>query len=164
VSAAGGRKFTVHDGVAGGLASVEQLVERASAFQVRAPELALILGERAAAAAESAGANDLWVEAESLAVHARIRLGHRASTVGRGRAGPARRAVEGAGRPMIAAQPRRELAVCARAVGAPLTGLAALRPVLTVRGLSSVQRATALCHLVGCLGTFGRKAELDRVL
>jgi hypothetical protein len=162
VSAAGGRKFTVHDGVAGGLASVEQLVERASAFQVRAPELALILGERAAAAAESAGANDLWVEAESLAVHARIRLGHRASTVGR--AVTALRAAEDAGRPIIAAQLRTDLAVCARAVGAPLTGLAALRPVLTVGGLSSVQRATALCHLVGCLGTFGRKAELDRVL
>lgn len=162
VSAADSRRFTVHDGVAGGLASVEQLVERASALQVRAPELALILGERAAAAAESAGANELWVRAESLVVHTRVRLGHRASTVGR--AVTALRAAEDAGHPVIAAQLRTDLAVCARAVGAPLTGLAALRPVLTVGGLSSVQRAAALCHLVGCLGTFGRKAELDRVL
>ncbi|MER7115738.1 hypothetical protein ABT332_14720 [Saccharomonospora azurea] len=160
-SAARGRRTTAH-GVPGGSASVERLVEQASTLQTRSPELALILGERAAALAESSGNNELWVRAESLAVHAKVRLGHRASTVGR--AVTALRAAEDAGHPVVAAQLRTDLAVCARAVGAPLTGLAALRPVLTVGGLSSVQRAAALCHLVGCLGTFGRKAELDRVL
>lgn len=160
-SATGGRR-PAGDGVTGGSASAELLVERASALRVRAPELALILGERAAAVAESSGDNELWVRAESLAVHAKVVLGHRASTVGR--AVTALRAAEDAGHPVIAAQLRTDLAVCARSVGAPLTGLAALRPVLTAGGLSSVQRAAALCHLVGCLGTFGRKAELDRVL
>ncbi len=160
-SATGDRR-AASGGVTGGSASAERLVERASALQVRAPELALILGERAAAVAEACGNNELWVRAESLAVHAKVRLGHRASTVGR--AVTALRAAEDAGHPVIVAQLRTDLAVCARSVGAPLTGLAALRPVLTVGGLSSVQRAAALCHLVGCLGTFGRKAELDRVL
>ncbi|MFC4000256.1 hypothetical protein ACFS2C_03190 [Prauserella oleivorans] len=141
---------------------MERLLERADALELRAPELALVLGERAAALAETAGANELWVRAEALVVHARVRLGHRASTVGRAVA--ALRAAEDAGQPVLAAQLRTDLAVCARSVGAPLTGLAILRPVLTVAGLSSVQRATALCHLVGCLGTLGRKPELDRVL
>ncbi|MFF5992220.1 hypothetical protein [Prauserella flavalba] len=129
---------------------------------MRAPELALVLAERAASLAEAAGFNELWVRAESVVVHARVQLGHRASTVGRAVA--ALRAAEDAGLPVVAAQLRTDLAVCARSVGAPLTGLAALRPVLTVSGLSSTQRAAALCHLVGCLGTLGRKAELDRVL
>ncbi len=161
-SAVNGRRAAAHDGVEGGPGSIAQLVEHATALEVRAPELALVLGERAAALAESAGDNELWVRAESLVVHARVRLGHRASTVGRAVA--ALRAAEDARHPVTAAQLRTDLAVCARSVGAPLTGLAALRPVLTVNGLSSVQRATALCHLVGCLGTFGRKVELDRVL
>ncbi|PRX48705.1 hypothetical protein B0I33_104523 [Prauserella shujinwangii] len=141
---------------------MEQLVEQAGRFGLRAPELALVLGERAASLAEAAGANELWVRAETLVVQARVRLGHRAPTVGRAVA--AMRAAEDAGRPELAAQLRTDLAVCARSVGAPLTGLAALRPVLTVTGLSAIQRATALCHLVGCLGTLGRKVELDRVL
>ncbi|EIE98231.1 hypothetical protein [Saccharomonospora glauca] len=160
-SAAGDRR-AASGGMTGGSASAERLVERASALRVRAPELALILGERAAAVAEACGDNELWIRAESLAVHSKIQLGHRASTVGR--AVTALRAAEDAGHSVLVAQLRTDLAVCARSVGAPLTGLAALRPVLTVGGLSSVQRAAALCHLVGCLGTFGRKAELDRVL
>ncbi|MBB3052576.1 hypothetical protein FHS23_003610 [Prauserella isguenensis] len=146
----------------GDLAAVEQLLDRADTMEWRAPELAAILGERAASLAEAAGANALWVRAEATVVHAHVLLGHRASTVGRAVA--ALRAAEDAELPVIAAQVRTDLAVCARSVGAPLTGLAILRPVLTVSGLSTVRRATALCHLVGCLGTLGRKAELDRVL
>ncbi|OLT47015.1 hypothetical protein BJF85_00850 [Saccharomonospora sp. CUA-673] len=141
---------------------MERLLERADAMELRAPELSVVLGERAASLAEAAGANSLWVRAEATAVHARVRLGHRASTVGR--AVTALRAAEDAGLHAVAAGLRTDLAVCARSVGAPLTGLAILRPVLTVGGLSAGQRATALCHLVGCLGTLGRKAELDRVL
>lgn len=146
----------------GDLAAVEQLLDRADTMEWRAPELAAILGERAASLAEAAGANALWVRAEATVVHAHVLLGHRASTVGRAVA--ALRAAEDAELPVIAAQVRTDLAVCARSVGAPLTGLAILRPVLTVSGLSTVRRVTALCHLVGCLGTLGRKAELDRVL
>ncbi|MBB3664282.1 hypothetical protein FB384_003186 [Prauserella sediminis] len=149
-------------GGVGDLSAVEQLLDRADTMEWRAPELAAILGERAASLAEASGANALWVRAEATVVHAHVLLGHRASTVGRAVA--ALRAAEDAELPVIAAQVRTDLAVCARSVGAPLTGLAILRPVLTVSGLSTVRRATALCHLVGCLGTLGRKAELDRVL
>ena len=111
---------------------------------------------------EAAGADEQWIRAESLVVSARVRLGDRPGTVGRAVA--ALRAAEHAGYGDIAARLRIDLAVCARSLGVPLTGLAALRPVLTDPVVSPVHRAAALCHLVGCLGLLGRKAELDRVL
>nr|WP_216217263.1 hypothetical protein [Amycolatopsis aidingensis] len=139
---------------------MEQLLERAAELTLRAPELALILGERAAALAEASGSNELWVRAECLVVSARVRLGVRASTVGRAVA--ALRAAEDSGQVTMAAQLRTDLTVCARSVGAPLIGLAALRPALTAGGLHHARKAAALCHLVGCLGQLGRKPELDR--
>ncbi|SFW72728.1 hypothetical protein [Amycolatopsis australiensis] len=144
------------------LSAVGRLIERADALHLRAPELALVLGERAAALAEAAGADEQWIRAESLVVSSRVRLGERPGTVGRAVA--ALRAAEHAGYGDIAARLRIDLAVCARSLGVPLTGLAALRPVLTDPVVSPVHRAAALCHLVGCLGLIGRKAELDRVL
>lgn len=146
----------------GTLSAVGRLIERADALHLRAPELALVLGERAAALAEAAGADEQWIRAESLVVTARVRLGSRPRTVGRAVA--ALRAAEHAGYGDIAARLRIDLAVCARSVGIPLTGLAALRPLLADPSVSPVHRAEALCHLVGCLAQFGRKAELDRVL
>ena len=146
----------------GTLSAVGRLIERADALHLRAPELALVLGERAAALSEAAGADEQWIRAESLVVSARVRLGRRPGTVGRAVA--ALRAAEHAGYGDIAARLRIDLAVCARSLGVPLTGLAALRPVLTDPVVSPVHRAEALCHLVGCLGQLGRKSELDRVL
>ncbi|OXM59588.1 hypothetical protein [Amycolatopsis vastitatis] len=146
----------------GTLSAVGRLIERADALHLRAPELALVLGERAAALSEAAGADEQWIRAESLVVSARVRLGERPGTVGRAVA--ALRAAEHAGYGDIAARLRIDLAVCARSLGVPLTGLAALRPVLTDPVVSPVHRAAALCHLVGCLAQLGRKAELDRVL
>jgi hypothetical protein len=146
----------------GTLSAVGRLIERADALHLRAPELALVLGERAAALAEAAGADEQWIRAESLVVSARVRLGDRPATVGRAVA--ALRAAEHAGYGDIAARLRIDLAVCARSLGVPLTGLAALRPVLTDPVVSPVHRASALTHLVGCLAQIGRKSELDRVL
>ncbi|MBE8524549.1 hypothetical protein ILP97_44920 [Amycolatopsis sp. H6(2020)] len=146
----------------GTLSAVGRLIERADALHLRAPELALVLGERAAALAEAASADEQWIRAESLVVSARVRLGERPGTVGRAVA--ALSAAEHAGYGDIAARLRIDLAVCARSLGVPLTGLAALRPVLTDPVVSPVHRAAALCHLVGCLGQLGRKSELDRVL
>nr|WP_103352631.1 hypothetical protein [Amycolatopsis sp. CA-128772] len=146
----------------GTLSAVGRLIERADALHLRAPELALVLGERAAALAEAASADEQWIRAESLVVSARVRLGERPATVGRAVA--ALRAAEHAGYGDIAARLRIDLAVCARSLGVPLTGLAALRPVLTDPVVSPVHRAAAWCHLVGCLGQLGRKSELDRVL
>ncbi|MEV7038125.1 hypothetical protein [Amycolatopsis sp. NPDC051061] len=146
----------------GTLSAVGRLIERADALHLRAPELALVLGERAAALSEAAGADEQWIRAESLVVSARVRLGDRPGTVGRAVA--ALRAAEHAGYGDIAARLRIDLAVCARSLGLPLTGLAALRPVLTDPVVSPVHRAAALTHLVGGLAQIGRKAELDRVL
>ncbi|WP_233157451.1 MULTISPECIES: hypothetical protein [Amycolatopsis] len=144
------------------IAAVERLLGQAADFELRAPELALVLGERAAALAEAAGAEELWVRGEGLAVSARVRLGLRAPTVGRAVA--ALRAAEDTGQTTLAAQLRTDLAVCARSVGAPLTGLAALRPVLDASGFGGARKAAALSQLVGCLSQFGRKLELDRTL
>ncbi|MEV7097626.1 hypothetical protein AB0M80_32720 [Amycolatopsis sp. NPDC051045] len=146
----------------GTLSAVGRLIERADALHLRAPELALVLGERAAALSEAAGADEQWIRAESLVVSSRVRLGMRPGSAGRAVA--ALRAAEHAGYGDIAARLRIDLAVCARSLGVPLTGLAALRPVLTDPVVSPVHRAAALCHLVGCLGRLGRKSELDRVL
>ncbi|MDT8914448.1 hypothetical protein [Amycolatopsis sp. PS_44_ISF1] len=156
---AGGRSVVAPGGT---LSAVGRLIERADALHLRAPELALVLGERAAALAEAAGADEQWIRAESLVVSARVRVGSRPSTVGRAVA--ALRAAEHAGYGDIAARLRIDLAVCARSLGTPLTGIAALRPVLSDPAVSPVHRAEALCHLVGCLAQFGRKTELDRVL
>jgi hypothetical protein len=158
-----GRSESGRSANAGGtLSAVGRLIERADALHLRAPELALVLGERAAALSEAAGADEQWIRSESLVVSARVRLGDRPGTVGRAVA--ALRAAEHAGYGDIAARLRIDLAVCARSLGVPLTGLAALRPVLTDPVVSPVHRAAALTHLVGCLGLLGRKAELDRAL
>src|SRR3954469_24398062 len=154
----GGRSVTA----GGTLSAVGRLIERADALHLRAPELALVLGERAAALSEAAGADEQWIRSESLVVSARVRLGERPGTVGRAVA--ALRAAEHAGYGAIAARLPIALPVCARSLGVPLTGLAALRPVLTDPVVSPVHRAAALTHLVGCLGLLGRKAELDRAL
>ncbi|MFD2468903.1 hypothetical protein [Amycolatopsis silviterrae] len=155
---AGGRSAVAGGGT---LADLGRLIDRAESLRFRAPELSLVLGERSAALAETAGADGHWIRAEALVVSARVRIGKRTSTVGRAVA--ALRAAEHAGYSTTAARLRVDLAVCARSLGVPLMGLAALRPVLSEDVPPSL-RAEALCHLVGCLAQFGRKAELDRVL
>ncbi|ATY13782.1 hypothetical protein CU254_27620 [Amycolatopsis sp. AA4] len=145
----------------GTLSDLGRLIDRAESLRFRAPELSLVLGERSAALAEAAGADGHWIRAEALVVSARVRTGARTSTVGRAVA--ALRAAEHAGYATTAARLRVDLAICARSLGVPLMGLAALRPVLSEDVPPSL-RAEALCHLVGCLAQFGRKAELDRVL
>lgn len=142
--------------------AANRMLADAAALDLRAPELALVLGERASALAEAAGAAELWVRAESLVVSARVRMGLRAVTVARAVA--ALRTAEDLGDDALVAGLRTDLAICARSVGAPLTGLAALRRVLDMPGCSGAARAAALCHLVGCLYQFGQKPDLDRML
>lgn len=141
---------------------IETLIEHGARLRLPAPELALVFGERAAALAESAGSERLWVHAESLAVFARIRLGHRACVVDRAVA--ALRAAEAGGHDELAAPLRTDLALCARSVGIPLTGLAAIRPVLADSDTPGGQRALALLQLVGCMASLGRRGVLDRAL
>lgn len=143
-------------------AAIRSLLRQAEAFVLRAPELAVVCAERAASLAEAAGSDELWVRAEALAVSGRVRLGLRADTVGRAVA--ALRAAEELDDPSVSAGLRTDLALCARSVGVPLMGLAAVRPVLAIDGLTGAGRAAALSQLVGCLSQFGRKPELDRTL
>ncbi|GAA5109800.1 hypothetical protein GCM10025762_16950 [Haloechinothrix salitolerans] len=127
-----------------------------------APELALVFGERAAALAEASGSERIWAYAEGLSVSARVRLGHRADVVNR--AVVVLRTAEADGHADLAAQMRTELALCARSVGVPLTGLAALRPVLADEHAQPVCRIGALLQFVGCMASIGRRSVLDRAL
>ncbi|GHF62561.1 hypothetical protein FHX82_002938 [Amycolatopsis bartoniae] len=142
--------------------AIENLLQQAAVLGLRAPELTVVFGERAASLAEAGGSDELWVRAESLVVSARVRLGLRAGIVGRAVA--ALRAAEDLGEVALAAGLRTDLAICARSVGVPLTGLAALRPALGMADFAGAGKAAALCQLVGCLSQFGRKPELDRTL
>lgn len=140
----------------------ERLLDHGTRLRFRAPELALVFGERAAALAEAAGSEHLWVNAEGLSVFARMRMGQRPDVVHR--AVTVLRTAEADGHAELAAQMRVELAVCARSAGVPLTGLAALRPVLSQRDLPAVCRALALMQLVGCMAPVGRQSFMDRAL
>lgn len=140
----------------------KRLIARGKALRFRAPELAMVFGERAAALAEAAGSERLWADAEALAVFARVRLGQRASVVNR--AVVVLRTAEADGDTELAAQMRVELALCARSVGVPLTGLAALRPVLGDPDISASCRALAMVQLVGCMAPLGRRRVLEKAL
>lgn len=140
----------------------EALLEHGKRLLLAAPELAMVFGERAAALAEAAGSERLWAYAEGLSVSARVRLGHRATMVHRGVV--VLRTAEADGHADLAAQMRIELALCARGVGVPLTGLAALRPVLTDAQIPAMYRIAALLQFVGCMASLGRREVLDRAL
>lgn len=141
---------------------VETLLDHGLRLRLTSPEVALVFGERAAALAEAGGSEDLWIRAEALAVFAHVRLGRRAPVVDRAMA--AMRAAEAGGHDELAGLLRTDIALCARSVGAPLTGLAVLRPVLAETTLPPVVRAAALVQLVGCMTSLGRREVLDRAL
>lgn len=141
---------------------VAALLDHGARLRVTSPELALVFGERAAALAEAGGSEELWIRAEALAVFAHIRLGQRAAVVDRAMA--ALRAAEAGGHRDLSALLRTDLALCARSVGAPLTGLAALRPVLSGTEVRPAVRAAAMVQMVSCMTTLGRKEILDRAL
>lgn len=144
------------------IAPIQTLLAHGRRMKLRAPELSVAFGERAAALAEAAGAEDLWAQAEGVAVFARARLGQRACLTPR--ALTALRTAEAAGATRLALEMRTELALCARSVNAPMTGLAALRPALEHEELAGATRAAALGQMVGCLSHLGRRAVLDQAL
>ncbi|MDT5347545.1 MAG: hypothetical protein QOH91_832, partial [Mycobacterium sp.] len=125
----------------------------------RAPELALMLAERAGAAIEPAGDGPDRLRAEATVVVASCRLGHRLDVVDR--AIDAIRLAERHSDGTTSAMLRIELAGCARAAGVPLVGAAVLRPVLTATGIRPAMRADALVQLTGCLTRTVDTAVLD---
>jgi hypothetical protein len=121
--------------------------EGAWSLRWRAPELALVLGERAGA--------------ETAVVFASCRLGQKLAVVERAIA--ALREAERLGDADSAAVLRLELAGCARSVGVPLVGAALVAPLLTGSG-TPTHRAAALVRLVGCLAYRAQPRMLDAAL
>ncbi|GGP43246.1 hypothetical protein [Saccharothrix coeruleofusca] len=143
-------------------AEVSTLVVPAWRLRWRAPELALVLGERAVALASARRDEVDRLRAESLVVFA-------SNQVGRGvrvaeRALDALRAAESAAEHETAWRLRVELADSARSVGAPLTGFAAVRPVLEADDVPESLRATALVQAAECLVSVGRGTALTEAL
>ncbi|SES17908.1 hypothetical protein SAMN05216188_1252 [Lentzea xinjiangensis] len=141
---------------------VSTLVVPAWRLRWRAPELALVLGERALALASARHDESDRLRAESLVVFAGNRVGRGVHVAER--AIDALKAAEAAGEHETAWLLRVELAACARSVGAPLTGFAAVTPVLEAPDVPAELRASALVQASECLVTVGRGDEPTRAL
>ncbi|MGI5502182.1 hypothetical protein [Lentzea sp. CA-135723] len=136
---------------------VSTLVVPAWMLRWRAPELALVLGERAVALASTRRDEADRLRAESLVVFAGNRVGRGVRVADR--AIDALKAAEKAGEHETGWLLRVELAECARSVGAPLTGFAAVAPVLEAPDVPAELRASALVQASECLVTVGRGDE-----
>lgn len=141
---------------------VSTLVVPAWMLRWRAPELALVLGERAVALASTRRDEADRLRAESLVVFAGNRMGRGVRIADR--AIDALKAAEDAGEYETAWLLRVELAACARSVGAPLTGFAAVTPVLEAPDVPAELRASALVQASECLVTVGRGDEPTQAL
>lgn len=141
---------------------VSTLVVPAWRLRWRAPELALVLGERALALASARHDEADRLRAEALVVFAGNRVGRGVRIADR--AIDALKAAEAAGEYETAWLLRVELAACARSVGAPLTGFAAVTPVLEAPDVPAELRASALVQASECLVTVGRGDEPTRAL
>lgn len=128
----------------------------------RAPELSLVLSERASALANGRRDESERLRAETLAVFALNRLDKGVQAVERAIA--ALKAAEGGNHAELAWRLRVELASCARAAGVPLTGFGVLKPVLRAEGVPTEVRASALVSLTDCLVLIGRSKELTDAL
>lgn len=148
--------------------SAGDLLGPAWSLRWRAPEVALLLAERAGAVAQLTGDGPDRLRAEATAVVASCRLGQRLDVVERAVA--ALRLAERQSESGAASILRVELAGCARAAGVPLVGAAVLRSVLTADGVRPSVRADALVELASCLAQLvdpgvldGGLAEADRL-
>jgi diguanylate cyclase (GGDEF)-like protein len=128
----------------------------------RAPELSLVLSERASALANGRRDESERLRAETLAVFALNRLDKGVQAVERAIA--ALKAAESGNHAELAWRLRVELASCARAAGVPLTGFGVLKPVLRAEGVPTEVRASALVALTDCLVLIGRSKELTDAL
>ncbi|MFI6097629.1 hypothetical protein ACIA8G_18865 [Lentzea sp. NPDC051213] len=141
---------------------VSTLVVPAWRLRWRAPELALVLGERALALASARHDEPDRLRAEALVVFAGNRVGRSVRIADR--AIDALKAAEAAGEHETGWLLRVELAACARSVGAPLTGFAAVTPVLEAPDVPAELRASALVQASECLVTVGRGDEPTKAL
>ncbi|MBV9847686.1 MAG: hypothetical protein JOZ47_21820 [Kutzneria sp.] len=145
-------------------ADVETVLLSRPAWQLRwrAPELSLVLSERAAALAAGRHDETERLRAETLAVLALNRLARTAPATER--AVSALRAADAHGETELCCRLRIELAACALAAGVPLTGVGLLRPVLQTDGVPAEIRADALVALGDCAAPGGRGGALADTL
>ena len=134
------------------------LVVPASRLRWRAPELSLVLSERAAALAASRHDESERLRAEALVAFALTQLGRH--TAAAERASAALRVAEAGREPEHAWLFRIELAKCAHAAQLPLAAFGLLTPVLSAPNLPEHIRATALLTLSNCLAPLGRDDSL----
>ena len=129
----------------------------------RAPELALVLSDRAVADARRSGDRELRLRAEALALFASNRLGRGVAATERAIA--AVRDAETAGDEEVTAELRVELAGCARSSRSHDVALRVLHPVLQRQRVQPEVRAHALIELASALpadrGGSERGAALD---
>ncbi|MFI9380324.1 diguanylate cyclase domain-containing protein [Kutzneria sp. NPDC052558] len=128
----------------------------------RAPELSLVLSERASALATGRRDELERLRADTLTVFALNRLDRGVQAVER--AVTALKTAEAGNHAELAWRLRVELAACARAAGVPLTGFGVLKPVLRAEDVPTEVRASALVALTDCLVLIGRSEELTDAL
>lgn len=147
----------------GGTGEAGSLVDSARRLRRRAPELALLLADRAAAAAWSAQDPGSWWGAEQLAVSAMNRLGRSVEVTQRVIA--ALRTGESEGALAQCAALRVELAQCAAEAGEHPVAVALLVAALDAGYRVPVEvRTAALAHAAEQLCRFGRTDEAAAAL
>ncbi|MGH3630378.1 MAG: hypothetical protein ACRDRL_23415, partial [Sciscionella sp.] len=141
-----------------GEGAAERLLASAHAARWRAPELALVLATHAEALTTQGYDFVMRMRAQMIAMAACCRLGRRqdvlTEVVG------LLRAAEAAGQHAITRPLRIELAAAARAAGLAMSGVSAVRPVLT-DGDGGSLRAAALLQVVACMAPLGWREEFD---
>jgi hypothetical protein len=149
----------VPNGMVTGGGEAASLVESAMLLRWRAPELALLLADRAVAAARDDRMTVL--RADHLAVFALNRLGRHGEAAHR--LLPALRAAEVLGQ--LRHELQVELATCAAALGEHTTALTALHPVLAAGDdIAPVLRGTVLVITAQVCGVLGRGAVVSAAL
>ena len=147
----------------GGTGEADSLVDSARRLRRRAPELALLLADRAAASAWSAQDRGSWLGAEQLAVSAMNRLGRSVEATQRVLA--ALRAGESEGALAHCAALRVELARCAAEAGDHPVAVALLVAALDAGYPVPVEvRTASLAHAAEQLSRSGRIEEAAAAL
>ncbi|PRW64546.1 tetratricopeptide repeat protein [Actinopolyspora mortivallis] len=140
----------------------QELLESAWQWRWRVPELALLLGNRAASWARENGDPEQRLHAEYVALFAANRLGHAAAETER--ALGVFREAERAGSGELLDRLRIELACCARGSGSYDVASRVLDPLLEKEDVPARLRAHALVEFCGSLPMHRRSAERLRAL
>ncbi len=141
---------------------VPELLDPAWRMRWRAPELSLMLSDRAAAYARHSGDRALRLRAEALALFSANRLGKGVAATERAIA--ALRDARSSGDSVSSAELSVELASCARRSRVHDVALRVLQPVLEQEQLAPALRADALIEFAHVVPVYGRESERAEAL